>query len=152
MIEFSGTLSKNCKKYIIKRARKISLIGSSLVSFIFLIPSIILTCNNLIYLMFVIVLIMFPLFSFFPLSDKSLQYLIPEKIEISNDIIISKGKKYEFAREISSVKKIIDFGDWYHIFFIYPDRSENFICQKSLIVKGTIEEFETMFEDKIVRK
>ena len=38
------------------------------------------------------------------------------------------------------------------IFFIFPYKSQRFVCQKDLLVQGTIEEFEAVFEGKIVRK
>ena len=34
----------------------------------------------------------------------------------------------------------------------FPSQWSNCICQKDLIIEGTIEEFEKLFEDKIVRK
>ena len=41
---------------------------------------------------------------------------------------------------------------YYKIFFIFPYKSQRFVCQKDLLVQGTIEEFEAVFEGKIVRK
>lgn len=152
MIEFSGTISKNCKNYIKNREKKISFVGLSGACLVFLIPFIILSFKNQIFLLVVATLLFLPLFAFSPISERSLQSSIPEEIKINNNIIISKGKNFEYKRQTSSIKKIIDFGDWYHVFFNYANRCENFICQKDLIKEGTIEDFEKMFEDKIVRK
>ncbi len=39
-----------------------------------------------------------------------------------------------------------------HVIFYLPNFNRRFICQKDLITEGTIEEFEEIFKDKIVRK
>ena len=53
---------------------------------------------------------------------------------------------------IDSVKRVVDYGEWYDFVFYYSDRDLYFVCQKSLLTKGTLEEFEALFEGKIVRK
>ena len=68
----------------------------------------------------------------------------------------SDGKIVDFryfpGMERENVKCIFDFGDWYHIVFKFPTKSIYCVCQKNLLEEGTIEEFETIFEGKIVRK
>lgn len=68
------------------------------------------------------------------------------KVKINNGSIIKYGNSVEH------VKKVIDFGDWYFISFHIFHKNPSFICQKDLIKEGTIEEFEELFKDKIVRK
>ena len=47
--------------------------------------------------------------------------------------------------------EVIDMGAWYK--FKYNLTINVFtVCQKDLIVEGTIEEFEELFADKLVRK
>lgn len=46
----------------------------------------------------------------------------------------------------------IMYGEFYDIIFYFSNKVLNCICQKDLIVEGTMEEFEKLFEDKIVRK
>ena len=53
-------------------------------------------------------------------------------------------------REFSSIKKIIDYGEWYKIAFSHEKQDDSFVMQKNLITHGTIEEFEQLFKDKIV--
>ena len=43
-------------------------------------------------------------------------------------------------------------GDFYKIYFYFPHKSNLFVCQKDLIIKGTKEEFEELFSAKIMRK
>ena len=41
---------------------------------------------------------------------------------------------------------------WYEIVFPFGKISSNFICQKNLIFKGSLEEFEDLFNGKIVKR
>lgn len=54
--------------------------------------------------------------------------------------------------EISTgeVKKLVDYGKYYYI--LYGGVNRAIICQKDLLVEGTLEEFENIFAGKIVRK
>ena len=45
-----------------------------------------------------------------------------------------------------------DYGECYYFKFNFGERDRFFVCQKSLLTEGTIEEFEELFEDVIVRK
>ena len=74
------------------------------------------------------------------------------KIDISNDYLLSNMGGKAQLRDISDVKVVVDWGEWYDIIFYFPYKSVGFICQKDLIVEGTIEEFEKLFEGKIIRK
>lgn len=48
------------------------------------------------------------------------------------------------------VKKLVDYDKYYYI--LYGGVNRAIICQKDLLVEGTIEEFENIFAGKIVRK
>ena len=48
------------------------------------------------------------------------------------------------------VKKLVDYDKYYYI--LYGGANRAIICQKDLLVEGTIEEFENIFAGKIVRK
>ena len=73
-------------------------------------------------------------------------------IYLRENQIVSSGEKVAEVKNLNQVKKVVDFGEWYKIFFIFPYKSQRFVCQKDLLVQGTIEEFEAVFEGKIVRK
>ena len=152
MIIFCGTLSNKSKSYIIKRAKFISFIGLTFASLILLVPMILLTIKNIIYIIALIFVIFLPVLAFLPIKGKSLQKIVPTKIIIEKETITSEGVSFNYHRQISTIKKIVDFGEYYHIFFNFSNKCENFICQKDLIINGTIEEFEQMFKDKIVKK
>lgn len=75
---------------------------------------------------------------------------IPQKIVIENGIIEFSSDECNQYETAENVKCIFDFGDWYHIVFKFPTKSIYCVCQKDLLVQGTIEEFEAVFERKIV--
>lgn len=47
------------------------------------------------------------------------------------------------------IQSIEDHGEWYN--FIFKRRTKFIAAQKDLITKGTIEEFEKIFEEVLVR-
>ena len=53
-------------------------------------------------------------------------------------------------KPLKKVKKILDAQNCYYI--IYADINNSIVCQKDLLVEGTIEEFEELFAGKIRRK
>ena len=56
------------------------------------------------------------------------------------------------TRSVEDIKKVVDHGEFYEIIFYWGIRFGDCVCQKDLIIEGTIEEFEEMFKDKIERK
>jgi hypothetical protein len=72
----------------------------------------------------------------------------PNNVVIEDNYIITNGcgNRSFSSRKIDDIKKIIDYGDFYYVKYYFPfDRFT--LCQKDLITKGTIEEFEQMFEE-----
>lgn len=53
-------------------------------------------------------------------------------------------------KPIKKIKKILDYEDCYYV--IYGDMNNSIVCQKDLLTEGTIEEFEALFQGKIIRK
>ena len=72
----------------------------------------------------------------------------------SKNAYILKGKR-NYTVPATGIKQIADYGEFYQIklyFAAYVGFEFNiFICQKDLITKGTLEEFEKMFDEKLVR-
>ena len=56
------------------------------------------------------------------------------------------------TKPFKKIKKIIDYGDYYYLYVFRLDASHGIVCQKDLLIEGTIEEFEKLFEGKIKRK
>ncbi len=78
--------------------------------------------------------------------------IIPKKIIITNNMIINEGNNFKSTRNVSDIKKIIDYGDYFQIYFKWPKKTYKFLCQKNLIVEGTINDFEEKFKNKIIKK
>lgn len=77
---------------------------------------------------------------------------VPKKIYINEDKAITvEFEASSVYKEYSKIRKIIDYGDRYIVKLHFP-KVDGFLIQKDLIKNGTIEEFETLFADKIIRK
>ena len=64
----------------------------------------------------------------------------------------SNGKRVWRKRKISKVKKIFDCGEVYYLIFKFGDITNSWMCQKDNMIQGSIEEFEELFQGKIVRR
>lgn len=153
MITFTGKMSKKCQDYIFRYegmgTRIIALIFSLLLS----IPVIILTIkDDWIWSICIVPLILLVILSGIKPSKKDYSLAIPNRITIGNGVLVSKSDKFEISTSMSRVKKVIDFGEWYHIQLSYPLWNSKFVCEKRLLTDGTIEEFEALFKNKLVRK
>ena len=157
MFLFEGSPSEKCRKYMADRNQRGFFIVACISSFIFIIPIVLLAIfNNWIYIVIALALLSFPIISVTPLGRTGSALLIPSEIVIDtqDDVpyITATGERFEVSREISQIKSIVDMGDWYVFIFFFPHRCEHFVCEKTLIRQGTIEEFEDYFAEEIVRK
>lgn len=153
MLEFNGKVSSKCKEYILKRERRAAFIATTITSSIFLIPVLIATFLwDWIAIIAVIPLILLVSFSFIRPSQKDCKRIIPKRIIIDSDTLTSEGDAFSYTRPISEVKKVVDMGEWYHIFFNYHYRNQRFVCQKDLIVQGSISDFEKLFANKLKKE
>ena len=71
-------------------------------------------------------------------------------IDSENIVVESPIWPNPLQKPMKKIKKVLDVGDCYYI--IYGDISNCIVCQKNLIQEGTIEEFEALFQEKIVRQ
>lgn len=78
---------------------------------------------------------------------------IPLRIEIiPHKTIKSQCRKKTHVYSLNEVRKVIDYGDFYSIRIKQQYEFGVFLCQKDLLTKGSIEEFEKTFKGKIIRK
>lgn len=153
MLIFSGDLSQNVKSNVVKKQKILTSLVALTISCIFSIPFIVLTIQyNWIFIIAILTIFTLPIFQYFSFKGSVLDLILPNKVIIDNQFIVSLGKNFRHERKIQYVKKIVDYGDWYQIFFKYPYKNQTYICQKDLIKEGTIEDFENLFKGKIVRK
>ena len=95
-----------------------------------------------------------PLATLFLKDKKAYHNHSIQKVFTDNEYIVSvlvNGS--EVYKLISDIKCVNDYGEFYEL--VFPRSagiSDKFICQKNLLTKGTLEEFEALFEGKVVRK
>lgn len=161
MIEFNGIISEKCNSDRRSRVNKLTLllillsfIGGVVVTVIFGVLHdeefiTVLICTIGIGIVAILLAL--------PLPKKRMEQIkrytaVNTRVIIENGIISFHNPICDKSKPISKVKKIIDMGEWYYIIFKFGDISNSWICQKDLITIGTIEEFEKIFEGKIIRK
>ncbi len=79
---------------------------------------------------------------------------VTQRIYINNGLVSAvscEGRTR--SAQICAIKKVKDFGDYYAMTLpgICVIISGYFICEKDLLTNGTIEQFEELFDGKIVR-
>lgn len=95
--------------------------------------------------------LIFPLLVRIPRSKKEQAAVLPKRIYTERNSIVCVAEKYQERKKIADVKLVRDFGEFYELVFPFGKYSEKFICQKSLLSKGTLKAFEALFPGKIVR-
>ncbi len=162
MIEFKGELSNETKEFILKTQRKEQIISSgialiilgviALLLFIFMIEFRLFIAST--FLAGVICVLLIIIFPTKKDKIKVLKEYISNSVVIQDDYIERDGEGscgYD-CEKVEDIKSIKDYGSFYHIEFYSPIKDKYFLLQKDLITQGTIEEFEEIFADLIVRK
>ena len=155
MVEFKGQLTGAAEKRFLKRVADVG-------QFIFLAMSILISPVVIrlsireqsmlpisVYLIFIVVIL---LIARIPKSKKEREAITPKRIYTEENKIVCVAERYVEYRKIADVKCVRDFGEFYELVFPFGKISEKFICQKSLLTKGTLKEFEALFADKMIRK
>lgn len=154
MIEFSGQISGQTLNFILNQHRNRGLIAASIVAVLAAIAIVVVAViYDTIYFIGLAFPVIFVVISIFAKPGKSTyKTILPQKVYIDGETLVSELEESSFSRTLDQVETVIDFGEGYHIKFYSAYRCPNFICQKSLLTKGTIEEFEKLFEGKIISK
>ena len=160
MFVFQFNFEGPAKDYLIREEVKAARMARLIVFFLTMIPAIaigIIWYYNYIVLIISmgIVLLSFTFLIVVKQWDnpiKELPNVIPTTITIEDDKIVRSGFQSYRLVNIQDIKEIWDMGSFYAIIFYFPNMDRRFICQKDLLVEGTIEEFEQLFEGLIVRK
>lgn len=153
MIIFSGNLSNSCTNYIINIFKNYSYFVSLIITTPFIVLTILLSfLVDWIFIIFLIPLQFLSLIFLIKPRGKMLYDIIPKQITLDKEFISCTGQNFNVKKNISYIKTIIDRGELYHIYFKFPHKDLRFVCQKDLIKTGTLQEFEEVFKDKIVRK
>lgn len=150
-IVFDGYISGEAKKYFIKRSK---MLGVKMILFSLLSILPVIVCCSLYFKSLTILLIYLSLLIVFPtigFLTSFLQYkddVIPRKIilDTEEETICCIADKYTESKFIYDIKKVTDHGEFYEVVFPFGKVSDKFICQKSLINEGSIEDFESLFD------
>ena len=89
---------------------------------------------------------------FIPKSKKEKMSLNPKKIVINGDMITCTANSYVESKFIDDVKEVRVHEEFYELVFPWGKISNKFMCQKSLLTKGSLAEFEELFKDKLIIK
>lgn len=153
MIVFRGELSEKNKKILAKKSSHIDFIIALIVSLAMSVPiTVFVVLDNPIWALFYIALAIPPLGTAVQSHKKDENIFCPTEISIDEEMVIINGDEFYQEREIYYLNKIVDCGDCYRMYFLFPKKTSSCLCQKDLIVEGTIEEFEERFSEYIVRK
>lgn len=97
------------------------------------------------------VAILMVLMVYIPKSKKEKRKSMPERIYTEEEYIVALVGGKEEYRLIADALRLADYGEFYVIDFPVGKVSDKFVCQKDLLVKGTLEEFELLFRDVFIR-
>ena len=158
MIEFKGEFSPQTEKFYFNNSRKAArnLMLFAVIIWLPIVLSYYLYSFDIkVILYYLLILIVAPLYMcVIPLSKKEKKRQMPQKIYTDEDecinVVLGDGRKESCC--ISDVKCVYDYDDFYYLVFVFGKKNWKFVCQKSLITQGNLEEFESLFDVEIVKK
>ena len=156
MIVFHGELTGEAKRFLVNKLAKSMIISILIIDI--LIAVTVITFSLTAFRPTIIFLFMIPTTWLFllPVYTKSGQSsILPSCITIDtkeNTIVIERaaGKEYEEFKMLDDIDRIYDHGEFYHVVFSQVFAPKAFVMQKELLKTGTLEEFEALFDGKIV--
>lgn len=154
MIEFKGEISGKSKEFLLKRQVFMQFSVFLIIAIVFMIPVLLATfLLDGIAIICSIPLLTAVLLSLLPPTQKQQKLFVPQRIflDLEEGTVVHQCEKMERFHMLDTVAKVLHYGEWYYLVFNYSDRDQYFVCQKDLLVRGTIEEFEALFEGKIER-
>ena len=161
MISFSGKIKNEIQLNIMNlRNKQITIImGSSCIIFLFLtiLLTIVFKDNEILKEMLprLIVLIVVISLIAIPFRKKNLKFMWDYNILITEEnitVVSLHQNGVKITKSLNQIKKVVDYGEYYYLFLFKWSADHGIVCQKDLILQGTIEEFEKLFEGKIIRK
>ena len=75
---------------------------------------------------------------------------LPILITIDRDSLVCQTSQITESRTLQDVKYVKQYDEFYTLHFVMGKISINYVCQKSLLSNGSLEEFEALFQDKMV--
>jgi len=156
MIEFNGYITGKAQKQFARRTQYFTRVICVFTELVMLPTTLWITLgtNNYFFLkIYLTVAVVLTIAMFVPpQSKKTMKQYTPRNICLREEYITCVTDKGVESKLIEKAKRVYDYGEFYEIDFPIGNFSPNFICQKNLLVVGTLEEFEKKFKDKIIRK
>ena len=153
MIRFDGPITGAAEKRFWRHgailASKLFIVSFSIVTLPFIIHGL-KTQNWLMFGLCLGALAISPFIAFLPQDKKYKQSMIPRRIVIDDDTISAHSNRQCETRTIGDVKTVYDYGEFYMMIFPFGKVSSSFICQKDLLTQCALEDFEKLFDGKIV--
>lgn len=156
MIEFNGYLTDKAKDFYltdcVKTKRTVLLVLFLAVLPAMVFNSLLLFKNPIILILYLIIAAVFIILPGIKSNSAKNLKTLPNKVYCSGAEVTSVSDNVTVTKSVNEAKTVIDYGDFYIIKFAGFKTDEKFICQKSLLAGGSLEEFEKLFADKIKRK
>lgn len=154
MVEFRGYITGAAEQHFWRRARKlgVTIMYVSLLLFLPIMVILAISFKNWIILGgYGLMYILIPLAALIPQSKKDKLRVMPHHIYTEDGYIVTIVGGREEYRLIRAAKVVLDYGEFYEVRFPMGKMNEKFICQKNLLVRGSLKEFESLFKGKIRR-
>lgn len=157
MIEFKGEFSPQTEKFYFNNSRRIArnlmffavgIWSPAVLSFYLS------SFKTNVLVVYLLILFIVPFTMYIPLGKKEKKKQMPQRIYTEDDeyINVVLGDGHKECSCISDVKCVYDYGEFYYLVFPFGKKNWKFVCQKSLITQGTLEEFERLFDVEIIQK
>lgn len=154
MIEFKGYLTRSALKHLRKSYFKVMW---SVLSIAFVIGAAIISSIIHIEKWALAILLLIPVYIIFCVLCPYLimrfdKTHIPKHITIKDDKILCITDEIGAdSRKLEQIKEVKDYSEYYVVICKGLNIPPHFICQKDLLTQGSIDEFESLFADKIKR-
>ena len=155
MIAFDGYISGKAKNFYRKKSRRM---GRNIFFFSMGIfsPAIIVLAINfeswVVIIGYISLFAIVPLLFMIPQGEKADRAMTPKRIYTDGEYIVCIADKVTESRLINDVKQVNEYDEFYELVFPFGKLSEKFICQKSLLSEGALEDFEKLFDGKLKRQ
>lgn len=153
MLEFKGEISGSAKTFFVEKLIKKIQCFFTMFACLCMAPFFLLFAYRVgtIWVMFTIYPLLIFGFCFFTkfFFKKHNKNNLIQKVYIDGGYITSISVDEKFKFKLSSVKKVVDYGEFYFVVFTKFSPIPDIVCQKSLLSIGTLEEFNELFKEKL---
>ena len=105
--------------------------------------------NSFVYWFYISLFLVIEIIVSLPKSKNYKMLWNPQRIVIDQDMITCTANSYVESKFIDDVKEVRVHEEFYELVFPFGKISNKFMCQKSLLTKGSLAEFEELFKDKL---